>query len=194
LGPEKSRSIELGTKWDFLDEKLSVTGAIFEDAQSTDALTGKVSLSGNNRIRGVELGISGRITPNWDVWGGYSYLDPKVTSYRNGGVDYDGKQMKFIARQSFSIWSTYKILPQFTVGAGATHTGKRYVDDANVYRLPSYWRYDAMVSYQVNKNFGLQLNINNLSNETIYEASHVGIFTYVAPGRSAMLTTTYRYQ
>lgn len=198
LGPGKSRSIELGTKWDFLDEKLSVTGAIFEtrktDARSTDALTGEVSLSGNNRVRGVELGISGRVTPNWDVWGGYSYLDPKVTSYRNGGVDYDGKQMKFIARQSFSIWSTYKILPQFTVGAGATHTGKRYVDDANVYQLPSYWRYDAMASYQVNKNFSLQLNINNLSNETIYEASHVGIFTYVAPGRSAMLTATYRYQ
>jgi catecholate siderophore receptor len=67
------------------------------------------------------------------------------------------------------------------------------VDDANVYQLPSYWRYDAMAAYQFNKNFGLQLNLNNLTDETIYEASHVGLFSYVAPGRSAMLTATFRY-
>ncbi|KGD90733.1 hypothetical protein JL37_22645 [Achromobacter sp. RTa] len=67
------------------------------------------------------------------------------------------------------------------------------MDDANVYLLPSYWRYDAMASYRFNRDFGLQLNLNNLTDETIYEASHVGLFSYVAHGRSAMLTATFRY-
>ncbi|HEY9270353.1 TonB-dependent siderophore receptor [Achromobacter sp.] len=197
LAPEKSRSIELGTKWDVFDERLSLTAAVFEtrktDARSSDPITGDVTLSGSNRVRGIELGVAGSITPKWQVWGGYSYMDPKVTSYQSGGSDFSGNQMKFIARQSASLWTTYKFLPELTVGAGATYTGKRYVDDANIYQLPSYWRYDAMAAYQFNKNFGLQLNLNNLTDETIYEASHVGLFSYVAPGRSAMLTATFRY-
>ncbi|MBR8653347.1 TonB-dependent siderophore receptor [Achromobacter sp. Marseille-Q0513] len=197
LGPEKSRSIEIGTKWNVFDDRLSLTAALFEtrktDARSSDPLTGDITLAGSNRVRGIELGAAGSITPKWQVWAGYSYLDPKISSYRSGKEDFSGKQMKFIARQSASLWTTYKFLPELTTGIGATYTGKRYVDDANVYQLPSYWRYDAMASYAFNKNFSLQLNLNNLTNETIYEASHVGLFSYVAPGRSAMLTATFRY-
>ncbi|SHI32236.1 TonB-dependent receptor [Pollutimonas bauzanensis] len=197
LKPEKSRSWELGTKWDVFDERLSLTGAIFQtdktDARSTDPLTGDVSLSGSNRVRGLELGATGAITPKWQVWAGYSYLDPKIKEYRNGNNVFDGKQMKFIAKQSMSLWSTYKVLPQFTLGAGATYLGERFVDDENVYELPSYWRYDAMARYEFNKSFALQLNVNNISDNELYDASHVGIFANVAAGRSYMLTATYRY-
>jgi len=198
LAPEKSRTWELGTKWDVLDSKLSLTGAIFEtrktDARSTDPVTGDVTLSGDSRTRGFELGLAGAITPKWSVWGGYTYLDPKLVSFRNGSNDYSGNQMKFVSKQSFSVWTTYKVLPQFTLGAGATHVGKRFVDDENKLYLPSYWRYDAMAKYQVNKALDLQLNVNNLSNKKYYDASHVGLFAYVGPGRSAMVTATYRYE
>lgn len=200
LKPEKSRSVELGTKWDIFDRRLSLTGAIFEtkktDARTFDPITGDVTLDGNNRVRGVEVGVAGAITPKWSVWGGYTYLDPEVTKYRSGAAastDYSGKQMKFIAKQSFSLWSTYKVLPEVTVGGGATFVGKRFVDDANRLELPSSWRYDAMVQYQVNKGLDLRLNLNNLTDERIYDASHVGLFALMAPGRSAMLTATYRY-
>lgn len=200
LRPEKSRSVELGTKWDIFDRRLSLTGAIFEtkktDARTFDPITGDVTLDGNNRVRGVEVGVAGAITPKWSVWGGYTYLDPEVTKYRGGAAastDYSGKQMKFIAKQSFSLWSTYKVLPEVTVGGGATFVGKRFVDDANRLELPSSWRYDAMVQYQVNKGLDLRLNLNNLTDERIYDASHVGLFALMAPGRSAMLTATYRY-
>ena len=70
-------------------------------------------------MRGIELGAAGAITPKWQVWAGYSYMDPKVTSYQSGGTDYSGNQMKFIARQSASLWSTYRLMPELTVGAGA---------------------------------------------------------------------------
>ncbi len=200
LKPEKSRSIELGTKWDVLDNRLSLTAAVFEtkktDARTFDPLTGDVSLDGNNRVRGVELGVSGAITPKWSMWGGYTYLDPEVTKYRGGAAastDYSGKQMKFIAKQSFALWSTYRVLPELTVGGGATYVGKRFVNDANTLELPSSWRYDAMAQYQVNKQFDIRLNLNNLTDERIYDASHVGLFALMAPGRSAMLTATYRY-
>ncbi len=200
LAPEKSRSIELGTKWELFNKRMLLTGAIFEtkktDARSADPLTGEVTLSGSNRVRGIELGVSGQITSKWNVWGGYAYLDPKVLDYQASatGENFAGKQMKFVAKQSFSLWSTYEVHPQVTVGGGATYVGKRYMDDANIYHLPSTWTFDAMAKYQYNKNLGFQLNVNNIANETTYDASHVGLFALVGPGRSAMLTATYRYE
>lgn len=197
MKPEKSYSWEIGTKWDVFDERLSLTGAYFEthktDARTTDPLTGDVTLNGSNRVRGVEFGASGAITPRWNVWAGYTYLAPKIKSYRNGKNVYDGNQMKFIARHSASLWSTYKILPELTVGGGVTYLGKRYVNDDNTLELPSYMRYDAMLQYDVSKRLSLQFNANNLSNNALYDASHVGIFANVGPGRSYMFSGTYRW-
>jgi catecholate siderophore receptor len=200
LDPEKNRSLELGTKWDLLNRKLSLTGALFEtkkvNGRTYDTVSQDVVLDGDSRVRGLELGAAGAITSAWSVWAGYSYLDPKITKYRGGAganTDYSGNQMKFIAKQSLSLWSTYKVLPQLTIGGGATYTGKRFVDDANTLELKGTWRFDAMARYSVNRNLSLQLNLNNLSNETLYDASHVGVFAKIAPGRSAMMTATYRY-
>jgi len=208
LKPEKSRSIELGTKWDVLDERLSLTAAVFEtrktDARTTDPLNSDaVTLDGNNRVRGIELGVTGAITPRWDVWAGYTYLDAKNLKYLSGGDtnvtpprppnNFSGNRLKFIPKHSASLWTTYKIMPQLTVGGGVTYMGMRYADDRNHYELPSYKRYDAMARYEVNKNFALQLNVNNITNTELYDASHVGLFYNVGPGRSYMLTATYRY-
>lgn len=199
LAPEKSRSWEIGTKWDVMDERLSLTAAIFQtdktNARTIDPITGDASNDGSNQVRGLELGVSGAITPKWNVWAGYSYLDPKVKDFwKDKTTNYNGKQMKFIAKQNLSLWSTYKVMPKLTVGGGATYMGKRFVDDGNDYYLPSYWRYDAMARYEVNKNLSFQLNANNLSNNAVYDASHVGIFANVGAGRSYMLTATYRYE
>lgn len=197
LKPERSHSWELGTKWDLFDQRLSLTGAIFQtdktDARSTDPVTGDVTLSGHTRVRGLELAAAGSITPNWDIWASWSWLDPKVIEYRSGKNVFDGKQMKFIARQSGSLWTTYKVVPQLTLGAGATYMGSRYVNDTNTLHLPSYWRYDAMARYEVNSKLAFQLNANNLSNNAVYDASHVGIFANVGPGRSYMLTASYKF-
>jgi len=197
LAPEKSRSIELGTKWDLFNEQLSLTAALFEtkktDARSQDPVSGNVELQGENRVRGVELGVAGAITPAWDIWAGYTYMNPKVLKYRSGGTDYDGTRMKFIPKYSASLWTTYKVLPEITVGGGATYMGMRYANDNNSLKLPSYTRYDAMARYDINKAFSLQLNANNLTNTRLYDSSHVGIFYHVGPGRSYMMTASYRY-
>jgi catecholate siderophore receptor len=195
--PEKSRSWELGTKWDVFNNGLSLTAAIFEtkktDARSSDPITGEVTLNGNNRVRGFELGASGAITPKWNIWAGYTYLDPKIISYRSGNNVFDGNQIKFIAKKSASLWTTYQVLPQVTVGGGATYVGMRYANDANTLELPSYVRYDAMAKYNVNRRFSLQFNVNNITDNEMYDASHVGLFAMVAPGRSYMLNATYRF-
>lgn len=197
LAPEKSRSLELGTKWDLFNEQLSLTAALFEtkktDARSQDPVTGDVVLSGSNRVRGFELGAAGRITPGWQLWAGYTYLDPEITHYINNGVDYSGNVLKFIAKHNFTLWTSYDLPYDFNLGGGVTYTGKRYMNDANTLWFKSTWRFDATAGYKVNENIDLRLNVLNITNETIYDASHVGIFAVVAPGRSALLSANVNF-
>jgi len=195
LAPERAKSWELGTKWDVLDEQLSLTAAVFQtkkdNARATDPVTGTVQLVGNNRVRGFELGVSGNITPAWNVFGGYTYLDAKLID--DGAGNNSGKQIKFIAPHSFSLWSTYQVTPQLDLGGGVNYTGKRYVNDANTQTFRPYARLDATIGYAVSDNLDLRLNVQNLTNKLYYDASHVGIFANVAPGRSALLTANLRY-
>jgi catecholate siderophore receptor len=78
LEPEKSRTFELGTKWDLLDKKLSVNAAIFR-TEKTNARTASLVpddpervLDGEHVVQGIVLGFAGRITQNWSVFGGYT--------------------------------------------------------------------------------------------------------------------------
>lgn len=196
LDPEKSRSVELGTKWDVFNEQLSLTAAVFRtektNARVTDPITGLVALDGDQRVTGIEFGVTGRITDAWAVWGGYTYLDAEVVKSGGDGSN-DGNRSKFIAPNSFSLWSSYDLTDRWTVGAGANYMDQRYMNDANTVSIDDYWRYDAMVAYKVNKHLDLQLNVLNLTDETIYDASHVGLFATVAPGRSAELTANFRF-
>jgi len=197
LAPEKTRNIELGTKWDVFGERLSVMGSIFEirktDARSTDP-DGTVRLNGNNRSRGVELGVSGAITSKWDMWAGYTYIDAKNIKYVSGTSDFSGNRLKFTPKHAASLWTTYKVLPALTVGGGVTHMGWRYADDNNRLELPGYTTWDMMVRYDITNSLSLQLNGNNLSDTEQYDASHIGTFYSVGSGRSLMLTASYRYE
>jgi len=194
LDPEKNRSVELGTKWDLFDDQLALTAAVFRtektNQRAVDPGTGDIALIGNNRTRGFELGVSGNVTEQWSVFGGYTWLDPKmIDAGRNEQLN--GRLLKFIAKHSFSVWSTYQITDDFSFGGGAYYMSGRFMNDANTISVPSYWRFDLMASYRVNPK--LDLNVNNLTDEIIYEGSHVGIFANVGPGRLTMLTANFRF-
>lgn len=195
LDPERNRSYEIGTKWDLLNERLSVTGAIFRtektNARATDPTTGLVDLIGETVVDGVEIGISGKLTDRWEVVGGYTYLDAELVD--DGAGSNDGNQVKYIAPHSFSLWTTYALTDDFKIGGGAYYMSERFVDDANTRELPSYWRFDAMAAYQVTDNINLQLNVNNIFDETYYDASHVGLFALVAPGRTGLLKADIKF-
>ena len=195
LKPERAKSWELGTKWDLFDEQLSLTAAVFQtkktNARATDPITGTVQLIGNNRVRGFEFGVSGNITPQWNLFGGYTYLDAKLID--DGAGNNDGNKIKFVAPHSFSIWTTYNITPEFNIGGGVNYTGSRYVNDANTQKFKPYTRVDATIGYKVTDNLDLRLNAQNLTNKLYYDASHVGLFANVAPGRSVLLSAGLSY-
>ncbi|WP_141118821.1 TonB-dependent receptor domain-containing protein, partial [Pandoraea sp. PE-S2R-1] len=72
LSPERSRNIEIGAKWDVIDQRLSLTAALFQtdktNARVSDGLGGTIN-AGSQRVRGAELGWAGSLTNHWRVFG-----------------------------------------------------------------------------------------------------------------------------
>lgn len=202
LKPEKSRTIELGTKWNVLDERLGLTAAIFQterrDAQ-IEVDPGIYEQAGKTRVQGLELGISGQITPEWAVYGGYAYMNSKLVegAYSNVNV---GEPLANTPKHSFSLWSTYKIMPPLTVGAGAYYVGKTFGGNQggagggqNAVYMPAYWRFDAMANYAVNKNLSFQLNALNLSDREYYTHTNGVHHADFGPGRQFILSASLKY-
>ena len=202
LDPEKSSTIELGTKWSFFDDRLALTAALFhnerKDAQiATDANT--FAQAGKTRVRGLELGFSGAITPRWNVFGGYAYMDSELVKGAYNGVN-EGDPLANTPRNSFSLWNTYKVLPELTVGGGAYFIGKAFGGNqggagggANRVYIPSYWRFDAMAAYQVNKHTTMQLNVLNLADKKYFARTNGVHHADWGPGRQFILSANVRY-
>lgn len=207
LKPEKNRSYEIGTKWDLFDDRLSVTAALFRTEKTNQRVNdafGNVELLGSSRAQGIELGVAGNITDQWSISAGYTYTDAKLTDagFDNIGTSAApvwvpsadaGNKLHYIAPHSFAVWTTYDVTEKWRVGGGATYTSKRFMNSANTAVLPSQWRVDLMTAYQFNDKAGIQLNVNNVFDEKLYDASHVGLFANVQAGRNATVKFNYKF-
>lgn len=204
LEPEKSRTVELGTKWQVFDDRLTLSAAAFHDIRKNTSVAvsaTEVSQVGEARVRGIELGFSGNITPRWNVFGGYTFMDSEVTkgAYNSGAV---GQDLPNTPRNAFSLWTTYKVLPKLTVGGGAYYVDKQFgnADASNnadgtpkARWVPSYWRFDAMAGYEFNEHFSAQLNVLNLFDETYYTKAYAAHYAALGSGRAALLSLKVRY-
>ena len=196
LDPEKNVTYEAGAKIDVLGGKLSLTGAIFRTDKTNmripnDPTTNTMLvLEGLARVDGIELGIAGKITDKWNVTLGYSYLDSEYVE--TSQLDRKGNQLPNTPPHNFTLWSTYDVTGDLTVGGGAFYQDKAFANDTNTLYVPSYWRFDAMASYKLTPKATLQLNIYNLTDE-FYYAQYYGGHAVPAAGRYATLSLKTRW-
>ncbi|WP_311971686.1 TonB-dependent siderophore receptor [Pseudomonas baltica] len=196
LDPEKSRNYEVGTKWDFFDDDLSLTAALFRTEKTNARITDPDNssfqvLDGEQRVQGFEFTYTGNITRQWKVFGGYTYMESELVKTSTAADK--GNHMPSTPRNSFNLWSTYAVVPKLTVGAGATFVDQRFGNEANSIEIPSYWRYDAMASYKLTKNVDLQLNVQNLTNKRYFDQIFTTHYAHVAPGRTAMMSASFHF-
>ena len=202
LKPEKTRSIELGTKWDVLNQQLSLNAALFRNEVTNVRITenGVTYMGGNKVVNGLELGFSGRILPQLSVFGGYTYMD---SEQKNLGLNNVANGLPFpnTPKHSFSLWTSYKPTAKLTLGLGVyaqSDAAQGYVrssvDQGIVTKgIAGYSRYDAMASYQFNPNLALQLNVYNLTDKVYYSGVRSPHYATMAAGRSAVATLKFTY-
>ena len=204
LEPETTRNYEIGTKWDVLDERLSLAAAVFRTEKANTRVLvsqGTYENVGNSRVDGIELSASGNLTDKWQVFAGYSLLKSELVKAglngRNGVVgtapSATGNVMPNTPKNSLSLWTTYQLAPKLTVGGGAFYVDKVWGNIDNTVYVPAYTRYDAMASYRLNKHVDFQLNVQNLPDKTYYEKAHRSHSAVQGAVRTALLTTSFHY-
>ena len=197
--PERSDTMEVGAKVDFLDKRLGLTGALFQvrksNAYTVDPVTGAVangfSESGEGRrIRGVEMGLTGRITTNWSTNFAYTYLDGEVTAAAKPALV--GKVAPGVPHHNVTLWTAYDIpqtlvpLPgKLTLGGGVQYASGYWANSDNTGRVPDRFSLDAMLAYTQGK-FRASLNGYNLTNSLNYVSAFNASRAVPASGRTVL--------
>lgn len=172
--PQFFENTEAGVKWDVRSD-LSVTAAVFSleresytavDPEDPDQLT---VIEGSG-IEGVELQLAGRLTERWSITTGYSWLDGVVD--RVDGSGNSGNRTRQTPEHMFSIWNMFAVNDRLSFGLGATYQDRFFTTEDNTVEVPSYTRFDAAAFYRLNGRSRLQLNVENLFDETYFPDAH----------------------
>lgn len=194
LSPEHTKSYEVGGKWDLLNDNLSVTSALFQQEKSnarTQTSTGEYLLEGDIRVRGFQASVTGHITPKWQVFGSYTYMNGTILSARDGT---QGKTLANTPRNTFTLWTTYAFTPHWEIGGGPTYMSGRYAANTNYVQVGGYTRWDATAAYHA-KRWDLRLNVLNLTDKFYYDALIQSDGGRAVPGigRTFLATLDYRF-
>jgi catecholate siderophore receptor len=200
LAPERTTTYEVGTKWDVLDKRLALTAAVFytlkENARTPGLTPGGPAtvLEGEQQAIGFEFEAKGHITPNWEIIGGYTYIDTQIKKSNTPAEV--GNELPGVPQNMVSGWTTYKLPWNFEVGAGAQWVDQRFANLINTRNAGSYYTVDAMLAYKVNENLTIRANVYNLTDEEYIGGLHIqGSFGHFipGPGRSATLTASFKF-
>lgn len=190
--------------------------------RNTDLEASASILTRKRRTDGLELEAAGRITPEWEVFAGLALMDAKIldvaenvsTSGATAGQivkadpAYAGQRARNTPRYTFNLWSTYRLDANWRLGGGVEAKGDRLAfnpsnsNPANVPTLngdyhpntvPSYYRVDAMLSYEQPR-WAVKLNVKNLTDKLYYDAVYDnGGFTLPGVRRTVILSAELKY-
>ncbi|MFZ2279346.1 MAG: TonB-dependent receptor, partial [Prosthecobacter sp.] len=193
LEPEAFTNHEIGAKWD-IRPNLNVTAALFRldrtNATTPDPQNPTVTINvGETRTEGFELAVTGRVRSNWQVSGGYAWLDARLQGN-------DSVRLAQTPKHHFSLWNRYDVSPRLGFGLGVIHQAGQYAairTSAATTRLPAFTRVDAAAFYRVNDEVELQLNIENLFDTTYFPDAHNNNNISTGAPLNARLTLSARF-
>lgn len=198
--PQQNINLELGTKWNFLSDRLSASAALFYTEKHNIPVDTPRAGAGTweyteQELYGLELGLAGQITDRWSIIGGLLLMDSKrknnntVDSFRQAsdGGAVDGDELAYTPNFSASLWTTYSVTDSWMIGAGLQYVGESVIgrpDDASRVipndqygknsELPDYIVFNAMTSYKINENVTVRLNVDNVFDELYAVSSNWG--------------------
>ncbi len=196
FAPMSSKMFEGGLKTEWLNGKLNASIAYFNIHQKnvlTDDPNDSNELKkqgANQRSQGVELEVTGRILPNWQINAGYSFIDANL---KENGEKY---RKENTPKHSFNFWTRYDVtqgvLQNFGIGIGGNYVGEKIAWIDRSLTVPSYMVVDAAVYYKLKK-VQLAVNVGNVFNKTYW----LGAFDYTRlfPGtpRNVMFNIKYSF-
>ena len=170
-----SEQKEIGVKWQLFDDRLMLSGALFDISKNGTLVTETLDVPvgdlisetnqiGEQRHKGVELTAQGAATDRLFVMASTMYLD---ANYERD-EDLEGKRPTDAPKWSASLWTRYELNDAIAFNAGAFYEGERFADSANTITKDAYTRVDVGATYKLKvskTDVNLRLNIENLFDE-----------------------------
>ncbi|NEQ83698.1 MAG: TonB-dependent receptor [Moorea sp. SIO2I5] len=104
----------------------------------------------------------------------YAYIDAKITEDNSG---LEGNRKFNVPEHNFNLWTTYDIQEGFLeglgFGLGFNYVGERFGDNANTFKVDSYFLTNAAISYR-RDNWKAAMNIRNLFDIDYIETTSSG--------------------
>ncbi|HWS89743.1 MAG TPA: TonB-dependent siderophore receptor [Pyrinomonadaceae bacterium] len=193
--PERFTNYEVGAKWD-VRRYLSLTTAVYRlDRTNTRSVDPNnptaIIQTGSQRTNGFEVGLSGAVTRDWNVAGGYAYQDAFITSATAAAPA--GRQVGQVPHHTFSLWNKYQLTRSLGAGLGVISRSDSFVAVDNTVVLPGFTRADAAVYYSFSERWRLQGNVENLFDADYFLNAHSN--TNITPGspRALRVALTARF-
>jgi len=200
LPPEKDSTLEAGAKARVLDNRLSLTAAVFTTEMTNARITDPTNpslqaLAGNLKVNGFELDAQGRLTDHLEVLAGYTHLEGHSSGLAGAGVGVGAVQN--MAPNAANLWTVYEPTKAFKIGVGVNYLDKRPADVGDTNVVPSYVTLDGMVSYRINPHLTVQLNGYNLADKVYYtnsyDTSPIENHVVAGAGRTITVSLLARY-
>ncbi|MDB5744474.1 MAG: outer membrane protein precursor, TonB-dependent receptor-like protein [Polaromonas sp.] len=201
-GPEKSRNIEVGGKFELFEKRASLGVSLFHsekyNERNTDPDTASAQnvLSGKRHATGMEFNLAGRITPKWEVFYNHTWIPEAkidesnvVPNAAGTGAQVRGDRSALTPKHSASLWTTYQVMPKLRLGGGLTYRGKQSPEGARHLQADSFTTFDAMAEYTFSDSTSLKLNVANLTNELYADSLYRGFY---APGAARAVQLTLK--
>lgn len=193
LDPEQFTNYELGAKWDVRPD-LAATAAIYRLDRTNVAVTDPADptrslLVDGQRAEGLELGLTGRLTRQWSIAGGYAYQSGEILVAQSATVR-AGNRLAQLPRHTFSLWNRYDFTRNWGVGVGVVYRDEFFAATDNTVTVPGFTRVDAAVFHRFSKTVRAQLNVENVLDRSYFASSHSN--TNITPGspRAVRLSVT----
>ena len=170
LDAMESKQSEIGIKWQLVDDRLLLSGAIFDISKTGKLISedidhpdfdSRTTQAGEQRHKGFELGAQGAINDKLFIMSSLINIDAEYEKDEN----YQGKTPTDVPEWSAALWSRYELTDALAFNAGAFYEGSRFADSSNTIKKDSYTRIDVGATYQMdidNHELNLRFNINNL--------------------------------
>jgi catecholate siderophore receptor len=203
LQPQRFENKEAGLKWN-INPKLLLQTAVYQLDRINQPVpvpgappgSGLAFPNGASVIRGYEISLNGYVTDHWQSQLGYAYTDARVARdlTLTGALPIvAGNRVQLVPFNQLAWWNKYQFTDTWSAGLGIIYFGDSFATSDDTVRLPGFWRFDAGVYANIDKNWKAQLTVENIFNKGYWASADGNNNISPGQGRTFRLKAIYKF-
>ncbi len=199
--PEQSHNIEFGAKLDSANKRTTTRIAVFRSTKFNERNTDPDSaataflLSGQRHTTGLEVDVTGKITPQWEIYGSYMWMPDAVIDVASptaSAGERQGERPSLTPIHSGTVWTTYQFSRALRLGAGLNFRSEQAPNRNPGWMAPAFTTLDVMAEYSFSERYVLKGNITNATNVLYADALYSGHYV-PGSGRNVQVTLNIKF-